>query len=592
MIFSEYIRNCKPLDGFADSGLDKNIYLDIMDITFDAYSVEEIAGMTKRFSSEMIDDIHSFSRLTAALGELIANGRRTEHMDLWISMMDCCCRDIPRITGNMKLDFAMKEIMPVIKAMTPFVSEEIKSRWLSDLAKTDPYVNYMSNLNNFTPDKLHNINVFNMVGEYLRQSEGITDTTEYFRRHWPVQLSKFDINGMYKDPENPILYDVASRFSIQLMLFYGYNGEFFKQLDDNLQKAALYSLFMQSSNFELPYGGRSNQFLFGEAYVAGVCEYEACRFKSKGDLKTAGMLKRCARLTMNSVLKLLKESTPPKHNRNFYPIDTHHGEECYAYYDKYMITLAVNAYQAYLYADDSIEEYPCPQEYGGYVFETSEDFNKIFACCKGNFIEVDTCANPHYDSTGLGRYHKSGIPSELALSMPFAKNPEYAVSSGLDTACVSICAGWDAGEGTVQYLSEISQNTEHTTEIVACTETMVSFTVTYSGSAFKGCDGIKEKYTLNEKGVAVEYEAVNPLSNVLYCTVPLLVSNGRDTTKIRVFENSARVELENFVYDITASGDICVSEKSIANKNGEYKIAHIKSDKGKLCINLKLDKLF
>ena len=126
MIFSEYIRNCKPLDGFADSGLDKNIYLDIMDITFDAYSVEEIAGMTKRFSSEMIDDIHSFSRLTAALGELIANGRRTEHMDLWISMMDCCCRDIPRIKGNMKLDFAMKEIMPVIKAMTPFVSEEIK----------------------------------------------------------------------------------------------------------------------------------------------------------------------------------------------------------------------------------------------------------------------------------------------------------------------------------------------------------------------------------------------------------------------------------------------------------------------------------
>lgn len=590
MNFAEYINRIDKPDYFISSGLNKEMYLDIMDLVLGAYSMNQLQEMVNSYRDKMIEDIHSFSRLTAALGLLIANGRRKEHMQLWLSMMDCCCRDLHRITGNMKLDFTVKEIMPVYKAMSPYVSDEKKNQWLNDLKKIEPYVNYRATLDFLPQEKLHNINVFNMVGEYLRETEGLTDTKEYFKRHWPVQIKKFDKNGMYKDPNNPMLYDVATRYSIQLLLFYGYNGEFADILKENMEKSALFTLFMQSSDFELPFGGRSNQFLFGEAYVAGVCEYEARRYKEKGDLKTAGAFKRCAHLAMNSVMRWINEACPPKHNRNFYPIESNHGEESYAYYDKYMITLAVNSYQAFLYADDSIDEYPCPQECEGYVFETSDDFHKIFASCMGNFIEIDTHADNHYDSTGLGRYHKSGIPSELGLSMPFVKHPEYKVAEGLSTENLSICAGWDMGDGQIQYLSDISEGFGHSLEIVESSDSVVRFNVVYSGEGIKGCSSLIERYTLDEKGVYVQSELVNPIVNKVYCRVPIFSTNGKDIGNIcGLTDNSVSVQMNDFVYNVETDGNLQLDGRTIANRNGAYKIADIeKSNCNVLSLRLNL----
>ena len=590
MNFAEYINNSLMPEDFQSTGLDKEMYLDIMDLAFGAYSTEQLQSMVDSYRGSIVEDIHAFSRLTAALGELIANGRHTECMELWLSMMDCCCRDMHRITGNMKLDFAVREIMPVYKAMSPYVDEDRKKRWLDDLKKIRPYVNYRATLEVLPREKLHNINVFNMVGEYLRQTEGLTDPTEYFARHWPIQLKKFDINGMYKDPTNPMLYDVAVRYSVQLMFHFGYDGEFAQTLNKYMEQAAYFTLFMQSSNFELPYGGRSNQFLFGEAYVAGVCEYEARRYKEKGDLKTAGMFKRCARLTMGSVMRWLRQAYPPKHNRNFYPVESNHGEECYAYYDKYMITLAVNSYLAFLYADDSIEEYPCPQECGGYVFETSEDFHKIFACCKGNFIEIDTCADAHYDSTGFGRYHKAGVPSELGISIPFAKHPEYKVSEGLDTDSVSLSAGWDTGDGRIQYLSDITEGISHRLEVVECSDSVVKFNVVYTGDGMTGCSALTEKYTIDENGVSLISELTDPAVDRIYCRIPVFCSNGKDAGSISTAAGSTlSVRSDNCVYSIETDGDLSLTQKTVANRNGEYFIAHgIRNESNSLRLKLNL----
>lgn len=410
----------------------------------------------------------------------------------------------------------------------------------------------------------------------MRQTEGLTDTTEYFQRHWPVQLEKFDANGMYREPHTPILYDVAVRYSLELMFHFGYDGEFAGKLDKYMEKAAYFTLFMQSSNFELPYGGRSNQFLFGEAYVAGVCEYEASRYKEKGDMKTAGMFKRCARLTMSSVMDRLRQTYPPKHIRNFYPVESKHGEECYAYYDKYMITLAVNSYQAFLYADDSIEEYPCPQEWGGYVFETSEDFHKIFACCKGNFIEVDTCADAQYESTGFGRYHKAGVPSELGLSVPFSACPEYELSANLGSDSISLSVGWDMGDGNIQYLSDISDGVKHKLQVEQCNDNLVKFSVTYTGEAMCGSSALIETYTINCDGVCVSSELKDAVADKIYCRVPVYSTNGKDTGRVSdITENRVCVRMDEFVYDICTDGNISLTQKLVANRNGEYYVADI-----------------
>lgn len=589
MNFKEYIVKTNLPEDFCSSGLHKELYLDIMDLAFNAYPITQLAERTQKYESTSVDDIQAFSRITATLGQLIANGRRQEHFGLWQRMMDICLQDISKKTDDIRLDFAVKELLLVFKAMKPYVAEEKIKFWLGELGKINPDINYSATLEKFGVDGLHNINIFNMVGEFLRESEGLTDTKKYFAKHWPIQLCKFDENGMYMDPDNPILYDIVTRMQIELLLFFGYDGEFSKALDERLEQSAFYTLFMQSSNFEIPYGGRSNQFLFNDACIAAHCEYEARRYKARGDLKIAGMFKRCAHFSMKAVLRWLNEVEPPKHIKNFFPIESKHGEEVYAYYDKYMITLAANTYYAYLFADDSIEEFICPSEAGGYVFETSNAFHKIFANCMGNFIEIDTMGDHHYDSTGLGRYHKAGIPSELALSMPLTATPRYTVLDGFLKENMSICPGWDDGNGGIQYLCDLSEELEVSLEIIKVDRQQVSFIVTYTGNAIMGCKGIKEQYTLDHDGVAIKCQLVQPCGSDIYYRVPVFYTNGKDVSSIDRNRNELEVTFNHFQYIMKTNGSIKMNEDKYTNRNGAYLLASIKKEnaiKLDLCLNL------
>ena len=45
---------------------------------------------------------------------------------------------------------------------------------------------------------------------------------------------------------------------------------------------------MQSVTGEMAFGGRSNQYLFNEAYLASACAYEAARYAKEGDPALAG----------------------------------------------------------------------------------------------------------------------------------------------------------------------------------------------------------------------------------------------------------------------------------------------------------------
>ena len=60
---------------------------------------------------------------------------------------------------------------------------------------------------------------------------------------------------------------------------------------DALKRAGLLTLKMLSVNGEIPYGGRSGQFLHNEAHAALIMEYEAVRYAKLGDMKTASRFK-------------------------------------------------------------------------------------------------------------------------------------------------------------------------------------------------------------------------------------------------------------------------------------------------------------
>ena len=102
---------------------------------------------------------------------------------------------------------------------------------------------------------------------------------------------------------------------------------------------------MQSACGEIAYGGRSNQFLFNEAYHAACMEFEASRYQKKGNRAMAAACKRSAALATRSVQRYLAIA-PDKHVKNRFPRELRYGQEPYAYFDKYMISLGSFLYLA------------------------------------------------------------------------------------------------------------------------------------------------------------------------------------------------------------------------------------------------------
>lgn len=580
MDFKAYISNAEMQVGFEPSGVTKNLYLDIVEKTIDSYGPDY-------FTQLLHDDIPFQNciglRSCGALALLIAQGRKKEWLDLWIRLMDRSCDEMIS-RRNAENDLAVKDMMLALKLMQNRVDPTIAASWRRKLASIDPYETYASIYSKeHHHAKVNNMTVYNMAGEYLRETEGMTDTTDYFDVHWPIILDRFDEKGMYRDPDLAMLYDLSTRVQASQMLWFGYKGKFAGIVDMNLEKGGLMTLFMQSSAFLLPYGGRSNHFLFNEALVAACCEYEAARHRKKGDLKTAGMFKRCARLSAQAVKRWIDQNGFNYHIKNFFPNDSGHGTEVYATFHRYMIPLANFIGHAFIFADESIDEFPCPAELGGYVLTTSDSFHKVFANCQSHSIEIDTMADGSYDSTGMGRYHKTAVPIELGLSMPFTATPRYRLAEGLQSKNLSLGAGWEDANGNITHVSDLSGESGATFTLIEQNYDRVRFSVTYSK--------VQETYTLDKDGVNVEVKLIEADSQITYYSVPLLESNGKDTTIITRQDKVVTVSMGAYCYKVSCDGKIEVEESRYSNKNGIYKVALLSRDDACLSVKLSLEKI-
>jgi hypothetical protein len=503
-------------------------------------------------------------------------------------MMTESCRELTMIKRDQIADFAIKEIMLALQFMGPRCTEEAKANWLSMLSEINPYTHYSFVIRDEESKRhLHNINIYNMAGEFLREKEGITDTQAYFQEHWPTQMVRFDENGMYRDPGNPMLYDLTTRVQIQLLLGLSYQGEFASELNEQLRKSGLWTLQLQSAAYEHPFGGRSNQFLFNEVLIAANAEYEAVRYARIGDLEQAGAFKRSARLALASIQRWLIQ-TPARHIKNLYPIDSKYGTESYGFYDKYMITMGAFLSIAYLFADETIAEAPCPAEVGGYVMATSPSFHKVIANAAGYSVQIDTCADSHYDATGLGRIHRIGVPTELGLSVPLSAGNSFELRDSIKRTYAAIGPGWKREDGSIQYLSEyVDESIQGELSVTMETPESVQFTVTYSGN-LQDVQAVKEHYILHAEGVSITFELVGPTYDELYLRVPLLHTNGKDITSITTTDRAIQVALDNHAYMIGYDGELDIEPDLYGNRNGEYQLAVIRAEAAHATLQLRL----
>jgi hypothetical protein len=541
----------------------KERYIELMEKALSAYTDEHIQRYFNEVKEKGLTE-HGFPRLTANIGILMAHGRRTDLMPIFMEMMEVCCDMFLRPYAHAGNEFSVREIVCCIdeleKAKT--VEEEHILRWKQKISKIIPEECY-NVIVKTEADRITNWAVFGAVSEYARFHFGLGENLEFVDRQLSCQFQWLDENGMYRDnkhaiPYQPVMYDHVTRGLFAMLLHWGYRGKYYEKLDSCLKKAGILTLKMQSSNGEFPFGGRSNQFLHNEAWMMLVLEYEARRYAREGNNELAKTFKSAIARAFD-VTEGWLDQKPIRHVKNRFPTETKYGCEGYAYFDKYMITAASNLYAAYLLCDDSIPTVVVPDRQS-VVFKTSDYFHKLFLKSGGYAIEYDTNAHQHYDASGLGRVHREGAPSTICLSCPCPSEPSYAVDIENPFA-FSMCSAirenedWRLGaENGVKYeVLNTATDEESASADILC--------------KFADDRTVKEHYTVNENGVSITIEGDGEIGYAL----PAFCFDGEVSPKITAEDNSLTISYKGWICIYTTSGTILDLNRIAANRNGHYR---------------------
>lgn len=550
----------------------KERYIELLERVFSAYTYERLQRYKKEVFEKGITE-HGFARVTANLGFLIAHGRRTDLTKDFLEMMDFCCEDMVNIDLKRKLAkrggnvFTVKEIVFCLLELekAKVFDKSVTDGWKEKLSKIDEHLTY-SDIASIPPQPLANWAVFCAASEQVRKYAGIGGSTEFINNQIASQLTKFDDNGMYRDPHGPMVYDSVTRLQFAIALHFGFNGKLRSWLEEQMLKSADPTLLMQSAIGEIPFGGRSNQYLHNDTYWIALCEYYATTFKARGDLVKAGQFKRAAEIAMQSVKPWLCEGEI-HHIKNYFPVDSGYGCEPYGYFDKYMVTAGSWLCMAYLFADDSIEMVSPPSESGSYIWETSDFFHMVFMKYGDYSVQYDTNAFAPFDSSGIGRIHKKGAPPAITLSVPMM-NPSidyhYPLAPKFDTENdmpFSIACGVKHGEK----FTYATSSADHY-ELISKEVTADYVSATFKCILENGTE-LTQICRITDSGVELTARSLGEVSIL----IPALEFDGREHAKITATDKSVKVEYKGSVCCYTTDGTVSGDDRIYANKNGHYR---------------------
>ena len=533
--------------------------------TLAAYTDGHIVSYFERVKREGLTE-HGFPRMAANIGILISHGYRRDLLPLFLEMMDFCCQEIPRVKAAN--DFSVREIVFCLMEVEAagVVSAEQLAEWKAQIASIDPYTCYDKFAKTPT-DRVFNWALFTTVSEYARQSYGLCDSRDFIDIQIPTQLQWLDENGMYRDAlyHPPVMYDLVPRGLFALLLHFGYNGKYRDEIDAVLRKADHLTLKMQSVTGEVTFGGRSNQFLQNEAILLAVLEFAANRYKKEGDLELAGKFKAAAKQALDHLEGWLNK-TPIYHVKNRFPTETKFGCEVYAYFDKYMITVASNLYNAYMLCDDTIT--PGEFDISPVAFKTSDAFGKVFLRASGYALEFDTDADPHYDASGLGRVHRISMPSALCMSLPCPAMPKFVV--GEHPVAMSLSPGifsdnyWQFA--TDAYIGRY--------ELLDMGAGQSSANASLLCRFFNGKE-VKTDYAVDESGVTIKAKSTDKLAHML----PAFSFDGEVHTDIKVSDRQLEIQYQGYVCRYQTTGKIIDLDEVGYNRNGHYRGFAVIGDK-------------
>ncbi len=206
--------------GAAKSALyvTKGEYLDLMEAAVSAYSDEHIEDYIADAERNGVHE-HGFPRLASNLGVLIANGRLPAKRETFRRMMSVSCGNAAK--GRMKREgneFSVKELVAALLAVerAGVFDKAVTDAWRADLAKVDAKRCYTC-LPPIGKKRAYNWCVFGCASEQARIAAGVGGDPAHVEMYVADQLRWFDSNGMYRDPNQPAVYDLVTRLQLSLI---------------------------------------------------------------------------------------------------------------------------------------------------------------------------------------------------------------------------------------------------------------------------------------------------------------------------------------------------------------------------------------
>ena len=428
-------------------------------------------------------------------------------------------------------DFYTWPVMFAYELYKPFASEERVKSWDNKLNLIQIDKLYRT----YNKAEGNNWVLVHTAGEFLRACLRFT-SFDYVEKMLGFQLPNFTDLGMYNEGGNPLPYDLFSRHYMCGMLFQNYEGQFVNPLRDALWKGAWMSLFMQSPFGELPTGYRSSHHIWNEAEQCVVFEIYASEYANLGLKKEAGVFKRAAMLSLNSIGNWIREDGSGYIVKNRFPIEKRHAYETYSVHTCYNMLACSMLAQAWQFSDNSVAEQPAPADVGGFVVPVLKPFHKVFANANGTYLEYDTNGDQKYNPTGILRMHVKGGHPQLG--------PSDGAASYYSGEGVSLATGlsWQNADGTWSSLAE--QKTEpQKVEILEENPNSVKFQIVYNlENASSKNITIVETIGIKDGIITVENE-ISGVSGKKRLSWPMLVFNGANNVDVEMSNSSASLEL-------------------------------------------------
>ena len=588
-----------PAD-WRPSGLTRDYYLDIVENivrTFAKHVDKDGAVIDPVLKYEYYQ---SSPRFAAPCAVAIYFGRCQEYKELAYRVMDHCCEGLSRPDSvNRSPDFWMRELMTAYYCLKDIAPPERVAKWRNDLSKVVPVKNYkFASEDSEKRAKFHNWAIYGGAGESMRQQmnigapEGILWGNEFFEVHLMDQVWRFNEFGMYRDPGDPITYDITTRMQMEIALAFGYKGKIYNDLLPRLDRSMLVTLLTVAPGGQAAFGGRSSQFYFQEAILSTLCELAARRAKERGELKLAGAFKRQAHLSAMAAQEgMLRKDGKLYHIKNFFPKEELHGCDPYGQYSQYSLFCGSVFALAALFSDESIAEAPAPVEIGGYSFALNNSFRKVFATANGNHVEFDLLpVNKYYDSCGLGRVILKDMPWGMLPIMPFAIEPYYLCAKELKFAdkAYSIAPVWFDKAG-----KRISLAENYTKDPAGVPANQGRFKAIAHGVFeviydYANCIAT-HKVDLTVPGRMVLTIKLDGEAKDAYVTVPVLKNNGADKSVLTLTDSGATLTMRGKTLAIQSDVPGVAVEGTAVNRTGEYTIVKfpMKDNQATLVFTLK-----